>query len=583
VAGALHAHGARTLFTLCGGHIAPVVVAGRQQGLRVIDTRSEAAAVFAADAEARLTGVPGVAMVTAGPGVTNTITALENARLAGSPLVLLCGATATFLRGRGALQDIDQESTLLPHVKWFAAARRVRDLVPLVGEAFARARAEVPGPVCVECPVDLLYPETVVRAWYGLAADRPPVQGLAARAQRAYLRWHVGRLFAGAAGDRDGSPPASTVARDRRFVPAPADVGRLARRLKGADRPVLVVGSQAVGVPGEVDRLAAAVGELGLPVYLSGMARGLLGGDHACQVRHRRKEALRDADLVILAGVSCDFRLDYGRHISRRATLVTLNRSARELRLNRRPTQGIQADPDLVIRQLATTLAGNRPNPGRGGRWAAWLGALRQRDAAREADIDAGASQASDRVNPLALLRAVDAVLPDTALLVADGGDFVATASYVIRPRRPLSWLDPGVFGTLGVGGGFVLGAHAARPGAELWLLWGDGAAGFGLAEIDTFVRHDVAVIALVGNDASWAQIAREQVPILGDATGTELRRSDYHRVAEGFGGKGLLIERDSDTADVLREARRLAHAGHPVLINALLGMTDFRKGSVSI
>ena len=152
-----------------------------------------------------------------------------------------------------------------------------------------------------------------------------------------------------------------------------------------------------------------------------------------------------------------------------------------------------------------------------------------------------------------------------------------------MRPRGPLRWLDPGVFGTLGVGGGFALGAKLARPSAEVWLLYGDGSAAYSLAEFDSFARHGLPVIAVVGNDAGWTQIAREQVEILGDDCGTVLRHNDYHVVAEGYGGRGLKLERPEDVASVLAEAKEIARGGEPVLINALLGKTDFRKGSISM
>jgi acetolactate synthase-1/2/3 large subunit len=159
----------------------------------------------------------------------------------------------------------------------------------------------------------------------------------------------------------------------------------------------------------------------------------------------------------------------------------------------------------------------------------------------------------------------------------------VATAAYVLRPRAPLSWLDPGAFGTLGVGGGFALGAALTRPGAEVWLLYGDGSAAFSLAEFDAFARHGVGVVAVVGNDAGWTQIAREQVKVLGDDVATVLARTAYHTVAEGYGGRGFLLERKEDVEPVLAEAQRLAKAGTPVLINAQIGRTEFRKGSISI
>ncbi|MFP3940447.1 MAG: thiamine pyrophosphate-binding protein, partial [Thermoanaerobaculia bacterium] len=203
VAGVLRAHGVRFLFTLCGGHISPILVEAKRLGVRVVDVRHEATAVFAADAVARLTGVPGAAAVTAGPGVTNTITALQNAQMAESPVVVLGGATATLLEGRGALQDIDQVSLVRPLVKEAIRVRRVRDLAPAVDRAFRLAREGVPGPVFVECPVDLLYDRELVRGWYAGKGGR----GVSGKLLELYLRWHVRRLFAGAG---RGAPDAAT-------------------------------------------------------------------------------------------------------------------------------------------------------------------------------------------------------------------------------------------------------------------------------------------------------------------------------------------------------------------------------------
>jgi acetolactate synthase-like protein len=177
----------------------------------------------------------------------------------------------------------------------------------------------------------------------------------------------------------------------------------------------------------------------------------------------------------------------------------------------------------------------------------------------------------------------MEAAMADDAVLVVDGGDFVATASYIVRPRAPLSWLDPGVFGTLGVGGGFALGATMVRPGKEVWLVWGDGSSAYTLAEFDSYVRHGVAPIAVIGNDASWAQIAREQVEVLGTSLGCDLRRTDYHKVAEGYGGVGLALTEPSRIDSVLAEAKAIARTGRPVCINVHLRKTDFRKGSISI
>ena len=296
-------------------------------------------------------------------------------------------------------------------------------------------------------------------------------------------------------------------------------------------------------------------------------------------MRHRRKEALREADLVILAGVPCDFRLDYGNHIGRRAVLVSANRSRDEIAKNRRPdARGARRAGALPPRPRAPARPGPRPE------WTAWREALRARDAARDAEIAEQAGiDAPGGLNPLRVCRALEATLADDSVIVADGGDFVSTASYVLRPRRPLSWLDPGPFGTLGVGAGFALGAKLVRPSADVWIVYGDGSVGYSLAEADTFARHGLGVVALVGNDAGWTQIAREQVEVLKDDVGTVLAATDYERAAEGLGAHGLRLDDPGRVDAVLQEARDLARGGRPVYVNARIGRTDFRKGSISM
>ena len=279
---------------------------------------------------------------------------------------------------------------------------------------------------------------------------------------------------------------------------------------------------------------------------------------------------------MLLAGVSCDFRLDYGRHIRRSATLLAANRSAREARLNRRPALAAIGDAGLCIERLAAAL-------GERARRAAWLDELRARDAAREADIEARAARAGEHVNPVALLRSLDRVAGENAVFVADGGDFVATASYILRPRAPLAWLDPGVFGTLGVGAGFALGAALCRPESEVWVLYGDGACGYSLMEFDSFVRHGIPLIAVVGNDGGWTQIAREQVKLLGDDVVTVLARTAYHEVAAGFGALGILLRSESEIDPALARARESARNGVPALVNVWLERNDFREGSISM
>jgi Thiamine pyrophosphate-requiring enzymes [acetolactate synthase, pyruvate dehydrogenase (cytochrome), glyoxylate carboligase, phosphonopyruvate decarboxylase] len=556
VADVLSRHGVRTLFTLCGGHIAPILVGCQKRGIRVIDTRHEATAVFAADAVSRLTGIPGVAAVTAGPGVTNTMTAVTNARLAQSPVVVLGGATAGILKGRGSLQDIDQMALVRSQMKWKAVATRVCDIAPLLTTAFERAQEGVPGPVFLELPVDLLYDEKTVRQWFEKAGGGNPLQ-------QWYIRRYLRRQFQAGA----GIPKPRVVT-----IEEPSDnaLRKVAARLANSQRPVMVVGSQASS-----PAVAQAIDLIGVPAYLSGMSRGLLGAAHRLQMRHRRKEALRRADLVILAGVPADFRLNYGRDIARDAVFISANRSSVDLKKNRKPDVALHVDPGAFLVKLAPLVQRTDRE--------AWIRTLRGADEEREREIVASASEQSEYLNPVALCQAIERAMSPKSIIIADGGDFVSTASYIVRPRAPLSWLDPGPFGTLGVGAGFAIGAAVSRPDDERWILYGDGALGFSLAEFDTFARHHIPVIAVVANDGCWTQIYREQIDILGDDTGCMLARADYHLAAEGLGGCGLLVKDPEEIDETLQEAKRLAASGRPVLVNAWIGKNAFRKGSISM
>lgn len=570
VAEVLKRHRVPYLFALCGGHISPILVAAKKRGIRVVDVRDEKNAVFAADAVARTTGIPGVAAVTAGPGLTNTVTAVQNALMAESPLIVLGGATATVLKGRGSLQDIDQMSLMKPIVKWATTVKSVRALGPTMERAFREALSGVPGPVFVEIPVDLLYDEATVREWYEKEAGKG--KDLFSRAVRAYMTQHLWRQFAGAGSIEIPEPAPAEVPE-----PSDRDVRQVADWLAEAKRPALVIGSQTMLLGQEADRVAEAVKRLGVPTYLGGMARGLLGRDADQQFRHNRGQALKEADLVIVAGFPLDFRLGYGMKINRKARLVTVNRDKAALKKNRRPTLGVQGDAGRFLQSLASQAATHQ------GRWDGWFATLRESERAREQKIAEMAEEKLEYCNPVALAFAMEEAMSDDAVMVVDGGDFVATASYVLKPRSPLSWLDPGVFGTLGVGGGFAMAASLVRPGAEIWLLYGDGSAAYSLAEFDTYARHGLPVIAVIGNNGSWGQIARDQTEILGDDVGTVLNRSAYHRVAEGYGAKGLLLERQEDAPKIFAKAKKLAKEGHPVVINAMITDTEFRKGSISM
>jgi len=571
IAEVLAKHGVTHLFTLCGGHISPILTGAQARGLRVVDVRDEANAVFAADAVARMTGTIGVAAVTAGPGVTNAITAVKNAEMAQSPVLLFGGATATLLKGRGSLQDIDQMAVMKPITKWAVTAKTVPGLAALVERACEIAVEGVPGPVFIEVPVDLLYPEAIVREWFAKEAGIGKAKGIGAMAVELYIRGHLFRQF------RAPALPEVHLPTKRASQRSDASIDRAVDAIKMAERPVIVVGSQALVGVKDPGRLARALGTLGAPVFLGGTARGLLGRTHELQMRHHRTDALKRADVIVVAGFPFDFRLGYGRGLNRDATLIAANLSGQELRKNKRPDIAIEMHAGELLIAVSERISSA------GDRWRDWLDELRAKEVARDTEIAAKVQPTGELIDPVQLFLRMEEAMADDAVLVVDGGDFVATASYIVRPRAPLSWLDPGVFGTLGVGGGFALGATMVRPGKEVWLIWGDGSSAYTLAEFDSYVRHGVAPIAVIGNDASWAQIAREQVEVLGSSLGCDLRRTDYHKVAEGYGGVGLLLSDTSRIDGVLAEAKAIAKTGRPVCINVHLRKTDFRKGSISI
>ena len=568
----LRGQGVQFLFTLCGGHISPILIGAKKEGIQVVDVRDEVNAVFAADAVGRLTGVPGVAAVTAGPGVTNSLTALKNAQMAQTPLVLLGGAAPTVLKNRGALQDIDQLSLLKSITKMAVTIRRNCDVIPVMEKAFEVCRSGVPGPVFVECPIDILYSESLVRQWYGARPDADRKSGFRSKLLDFYLQRHVDQMFAC---EFEEMKPGEYKMSSPEFDSS--SISRAVELVAESQRPVMIVGSQATLQPGKIEMLAGAVKSIGIPVYLTGMARGLLGRSHPLQMRHQRKKALQKADLVIIAGMPCDFRLNYGRAFGSGSKIIAVNRSKTDLKLNCRPNLAVLSDPFLFLCALADVFALD-PSA-----WGPWIQELKQNDSEREAFIAQTAAQDTDFVNPLAMLQKLDQAIEEDGTIVADGGDFVATASYILQPSGPLKWLDPGVFGTLGVGAGFALGSKLVHPQSEVWLIYGDGAAGFSLQEFDTFVRHQLPVIAVVGNDGGWTQIARDQISLFGDDVATQLQRTDYHVVAEGFGAKGFLLDKNEDCEAVFQKAKQATGNGQPVLINVQIGTTDFRKGSISM
>ncbi|XP_077467304.1 2-hydroxyacyl-CoA lyase 2 [Stigmatopora argus] len=575
VADVLRAHGIKYVFTLVGGHISPILVACEKVGIRIVDTRHEATAVFAADAVARLSGTVGIAVVTAGPGLTNTVTAIKNAQMAESPLLLMGGAAGTLLQGRGALQDIDQMSLFKPLCKFCASIRTVREIVPVVRKALAVAQSGTPGPVFIEFPIDTLYPFHLVSREF--AVKNPP-KGLMGKFVSWYLNNHLMNIFAGAWERRDISPLPV-------HIPQATDdqVQKCIELVSRAKKPVILLGSQATLPPTPVEEIRIALEDLGIPCFLGGMSRGMLGKDSPIHIRQNRRDALKVADVVILAGTVCDFRLGYGKVLNRRSKIIAVNRDKTQLLKNSdmfwKPTIAIQGDAGSFLVRLSKGLKGHHcPEE--------WPQSLKAGDVVKENINKAKANEKTEHhLNPLKVLHMLDEQMSEDSIIVADGGDFVGSAAYILRPHGPLCWLDPGAFGTLGVGGGFALGAKLCRPESEVWIIYGDGSLGYSVAEFDTFTRHKTPVIAVVGNDACWSQISREQVPILGSNVACGLAFTDYHAVADGYGGKGYILRREDEEqlSDIIREAQKETQRGKATLLNILIGKTNFREGSISV
>ena len=554
-----------SVFTLCGGHISPILVGCEKENINIIQVRDEVSAVFAADAVSRLTDSVGVAIVTAGPGVTNTITAIKNAQMAQSPVLLIGGAAATLLKGRGSLQDIDQISLLKTYVKSAVSVKKTRDVIPTLANALNTATSGVPGPVFVELPIDLLYPEEDIRKEF---INQLPKSGYFAKIAHWYVERHLNDLFS----SKKSSIKVKPV---KEFKLDQRKIDKAALAIVKAKKPVFLLGNQVTQNKEFLPMCLKSIDKLSVPTFTSGMARGCFGSSDKYFFRHNRKHALKNADVVVTLGIPLDFRLGYGFSINKDATLIAVNKSKEDLNKNRKPDIGIHADPSRIMHEIGKII-----NPPSCKEWIKELTGLEEK---RETEILQFSKNETDFVNPVHLCKTIDKFIDEESILVADGGDFVGTASYTIRPRSALGWLDPGPFGTLGVGGGFAIGAKSSFPKKEVWVFYGDGASAYSLAEFDTLCRHKLPVIAIIGNDASWQQIAREQKQMLGSNIGTELAFNAYEKVVEGYGGKGYYVENHDTLDETLKRAKEDAKLGYPVLVNIKISKSDFRKGSISV
>lgn len=518
------------LFTLSGGHIMEIYEGCADIGVPVMDFRHEQAAGFAAEAAARLTRKIGVCAVTAGPGVMNVVTAVANAWRSQTPLLVIGGQAAQPTLGMGALQEMDHVAVLAPITRWAVRVTSPRDLADTVQRAFEAATTGVMGPVFLECPMDVLF-------------DRAP-------------------------------DPSREIEAD--LLPLTASEETLQQTvelLRQAERPVLLLGSQILFSP-HAPQIRSLVEALELPVYTNGMARGALGSEHPLLFLHSRKAALTQADVVILAGVPLDFRLNYGASIAENAQLVRVDRDPAELQRNRPGKVQACADPGHFLHKLAQRFT----PPAHG--WRSWKETLLQEELRREAQIAAEAAASSRPVNPLRMCLEVNKLLTPRSIVIGDGGDIVGSAAYTIRPRGLGQWLDAGPLGTLGTGAPYAIAAKLLYPESDVWVIFGDGAFGLNGMEYDTAVRFNLPFVGVVGNDAAWTQIKRAQIPFYGRALATNLLPSRYDKMVEALGGWGAYVEETSE----LPEALEMALASQkPALVNVRISETDFRKGSISM
>src|SRR5689334_11100377 len=457
VAKALKNDGVSHIFTLCGGHVMPIYDGCIDVGIRVVVTRHEQTRSHAADGWARVTGEPGVAVVTAGPGLTDAVTGVASAWRANIPMLIIGGQGPRSLQDMGSLQDMNHVDLMRPITKWSHSIPEARRLAEYVSMAFRIATTGVPGPVFLEMPVDFLFDS--------YSEDQ--------------LVFPTGaRTAAGAAPDS-------------------AYIDQAVALLAKAERPVALVGSQLFWSKRR-DAYLPFVEHFGLPIYVNGQARGSLPPDHPSFFTKTRKEALRGADVILIFGTPLDFRLGYGRssHLNPEAKLIQVDLDGGEIGRNRHVDVGIVGDTGLVMAQLTALASGPA---GGGNAVREWVRELRVKEAARLEQMMPEMTSDASPINPLRLCKVLDEVLDDDTIVIGDGGDFVATAASVLRIAKIGQWLDPGPLGTLGVGPGYAMAAKLARPDSNVIIVYGDGAFGLHAMEFEACVRQKINVVGVIG------------------------------------------------------------------------------------
>jgi thiamine pyrophosphate-dependent acetolactate synthase large subunit-like protein len=515
---ALRPFGVHEMFTLSGGHVFPLYDAAQAAGVRIVDVRHEQSAVFAAEAVAKLQRRPGLAVLTAGPGVTNGVSGLTSAWFNGAPVVVLAGRAPQFRWGSGSLQEIDHVPIVSSVTKLAATVPATEEIAPALRQAAITALTGHRGPVFLDLPLDVVF-------------------GFAESAV---------------------APAAVPV-----HEPDPDLVGRAATLLAGAQRPVVIAGSD-VYAGAAVAALREAVEALQLPVFANGMGRGCLPPAHPLAFAKARRAALRGADVVAVIGTPLDFRLNFGDVGSAQLVHIVDAESQRASHVT--PAVSPAGDLRLILSALADTTATRADH-------SDWIGELRVvEDAARAAEAGELAAD-TEPIRPSRVYGELRRILAPDAVTIGDGGDFVSYAGRYLEPAQPGTWLDPGPYGCLGTGLGYAMGARITYPDRQVCLLLGDGAAGFSLMDVESLARQRLPVVIVVGNNGIWGLEKHPMQAMYGYDVAADLQPGlRYDLVAQALGGAGETVAEPAELAPALRRA---FDAGVPYLVNVLTDPAD--------
>lgn len=516
VARTLASRGVSHLFTLSGGHLFSIYDGCKEEGIGIVDVRHEQSAAFAAEGFAKATRRVGVCALTAGPGVTNGISAIAGARANGSPVCVLGGRAPEMRWGSGSLQEIDHLPFVSPLVKTAATVKDSAQIPEQTAAALDAALQPPSAPTFVDYPLDVVFME---------ADAEPP----------------------------DAPEPS-------RGEPA-AGSDEAAALLGGAERPVIMAGTGLYWARGE-GQLQALAEALGCPVFLNGMGRGCVPADHELAFSRARGAGLKGADVALVVGVPLDFRLGFGGSFGDETKIVRLDVSPNELTANRPP------DVDLVG-DVAATLDAIREGAGADrSRTESWVAELRGVEEEKRAGEEGELNDERAPLHPVRVYRDLREVLDRDAIVIGDGGDFVSYAGRLIETYQPGCWMDPGPFGCLGAGPGQAIGAKIAHPDRQVCLLLGDGAFGFSGIEFDTMARHGLGVVGVMGNNGIWALEHHPMKFLYQYSVAAELQpETPYERMVEALGCDGYLVREPSELRPALEQA---FSSGRPALVNVL-------------